>query len=310
MDEEIQKRFDRIEEEVLSRTTPEQLAAAQAPFLVPRETRTGVRYVRSRQRRRAFPRGPGNFCIGVLVLLSAAGVGSSLLLIREGAALDPWRAVLAVLYPLQIALDLAGFGRLTQGFLKWALGDLQLELSADRLRGGIRWGPWWFDSDSIPVRHLKRLVVVKRPAGKGDTVWCLVAETHEGTPATLLSADDPINVLPIAKDLHARLARRETASGRWPPLAEEDGPAEPDRPPRRPLLPGGGWTWLAVHVAGTAGLWQIGTLPWFKQPGSVWHMSVLVGLAIMQALILITNFGLLNMSRAVKKNDGRHGSLG
>ncbi len=307
MDEEVRKVFDRIEQEVLSRRTPEEAAAAQTPFLVPRETSVGVRYVRSRKRRLTFPRSPGIFCIGVLVLLTAAAVAASILLAREAAALADWQVALGLLYLLQLALNLVGFARLTWPLLKWGLGDLELELSANRLRAGIRWGPVWLASQSISVAKITRLVVVKRPEGKDDTSWSLVVERDKGLAWTLLSADDPLNVVPLAQDLHARLARRKEPVGRWPALAEEERPAEVEtsRPPCRPLLPGGAWTWLAVHLGGTAGLWQIGTLPWFKAPRPMWHTFVLAALAFLQGLIVLTNIGLLRVGRqGVKSSPG------
>jgi hypothetical protein len=295
MDEEVQKVFDRIEEDVSSRRTPEECAAAETPFLIPKETPVGVRYVRSRPRRHAFRGYPGNFCIGVLVLLSAAAVMSSLLLVTEGAALAHWQIVLGFLYPLQLVLDVVAFARLTWPFLKRQLGDLEVDLSASRLRAGIRFGPWWLDAESMRLGHLKRLVVVKRQEGKSDAIWQLAAEDIHGSLTTLISADDAGNVIPLAKDLHARLARREELRDCWPALAEEHRPGESEtaRPPRRPLLAGGAWTWLAVHVAGAAGLWQVGTLPWFKAPRPIEHTCVLVGLAFLQGLILVTNIGFL-----------------
>jgi hypothetical protein len=299
MDEEVEKVFDRIEQEVLARSPPEEAAAAQTPYLVPRETPAGVRYVRSRKRRRAFPHSLGNFCTGVLVLLTAAGVTASILLAKEGATLAGWQVVLGLLYPLQLALDLVAFARLTWPAIRWQLGDLEVELSADRLRHGLRWGPLWLDSESILLDRIQRLVVVKRPEGKSDTVWELVAEGKDGSATTLVSADDPLNVVPLARDLHARLARQDGPAGRWPPLVEEDRPAGAGtvRPPARPLLPGGAWTWLAVHVAGAAGLWQLGTLPWFRAPAPPWHMAVLVALAALQGLILLTNVALVSPKR-------------
>jgi hypothetical protein len=303
MDEEVRKVFNRIEDEVLSRSTPEEAAASNTPFLVPRETPVGVRYVRSRRRQPAFPRSPGNSCIGVLILLTAAGVVASILLAREAAGLASWQVVLGLLYPLQLALDVVGLARFTWPFLKWGLGDLELELSVDRLRVGVRWGPLWLDSQSILLSQLKRLVVVKRPEVKSDTMWELLAEDHEGSATTLISADDPVNVLPIARDLHARLARRDEVCGRWPALAEEDRPArvQADRPLRRPLLPGGAWTWLAIHAAGAAGLWQLSLLPWFRAPRPMGHTFVLVGLVFLQGFILLTNVGLLRLSREMTK---------
>jgi hypothetical protein len=117
---------------------------------------------------------------------------------------------------------------------------------------------------------------------------------------TLISADDPANLVPLAKDLHARLARREELGNHWPALAEEDRPSEvlADRPLRRTLLPGGGWTWLVIHAIGSVGLWQVIGLPWFKVPGQWWHRGfVRLALLLLQGLILITNVTLLRMPR-------------
>jgi hypothetical protein len=270
-------------------------------YLVPRKTRAGVRYVRSRKRR-PYPRSPGDFVIGVLVILSAAAVAASILLVTNPAAAAGWQSALGFLYPLQLILDLVAVARFCWTFIQWRLGDLELELSGDRLRFGIRCGPLWFDSESIVVTQVKRLVVVKRldTERKSGTIWELVAEQNDGSPMRLVSADDPENVVPLAKDLHARLARRENLCDSWPALAEEDRPGEvlPDRPPRRPLLPGGGWTWLAIHVIGSAGLWQVSALPCFKlRPRPVWQGFVLVSLVALQALIFLTNITFMTASR-------------
>jgi hypothetical protein len=231
--------------------------------------------------------------LGVLVILATALVLSSILVIKEASALAGWQLALGILYPLQVALDLVGVARFSWGFLKW-LCDFEMELSADRLRTGLRLGPLWLDSQTIPVAQIKRLVVGKRPEDK-SIIWELAAEHTDGSRLILLSADDPVNVIPLAKDLHTRLARREEHCDRWPALAEEDRPAEveTDRPLPRSLLPGGAWTWLAIHVAGAFGLWPIGRLPWFQAHRVLGHISVFWMLAILQGLILFGNIAIV-----------------
>jgi hypothetical protein len=299
MDEEVRKTFDRIEQEVLDQRAREETAAPEEAFLVPRETRAGVRYVRSRKRRQTYRPQLGKYCLGLLVILAAAAVAAITLLTSGAAAMAGWQLALGFLYPLQLTLDLVAFARTTWGVVTWALGNLEVELSADRLRAGIRAGPLWLNSQSIPVADIKQLVVVKRPEGKSDTIWELVAQPNEGSPFMVLSADDPGNVVPIARDLHARLALREELCDRWPALAEEDRPvsALPDRPPPRPFLPGGGWTWLAVHVLGSVGLWQVLTLAWFQLPRPLGHMFVWVLLVVLQVLIFLVNIVSLTTDR-------------
>jgi hypothetical protein len=299
VDDEVRKVFDRIEQEVLSRIVAEGDTALETGFLVPRETRAGVRYVRSRKPRRPSFGPFGSLSLGGLLLLAAAVVAVVALLGSDGVPAAGWQSALGFLYPLQLALDLVATARFAWPFVKW-LGDFELEVSAKHLRAGIRCGPLWLDSQRILVAHLTRLVVIKRPEGKSDAIWELVAEHDQGSPMTLLSADDAGTVVPLAKDLHARLARREELCHRLPALAEVDGPAQvmPDRPPRRPLLPGGAWTWLAIHLVGSAGLYQVVSLPWFKLPRPMWRGFVLVGLVALQALIWFVNVALLRMSRA------------
>ncbi|HEV3262133.1 MAG TPA: hypothetical protein VG013_35100, partial [Gemmataceae bacterium] len=278
--------------EALDRGTPEGSAALEGGFLVPRETRAGVRYVRSRKKRRHAPSPQvGSFCLGLLVVLTAAAVGAIILLTSDATAIAGWQLALGFLYPLQLALDFAAVARTTWGVVSWLFGDLELELSADRVRVGIRCGPLWLNRRSIRVADLKRLVIVKRPEGTSGTIWELVAERKDGSPEPLLSADDPGNVIPIARDLYARIARREELCDRWPALAEEDRPAEifPDGPARGPLLPGGGWTWLAIHAIGSVGLWQVLTLPWFQPPRPTWPTFVWTGLVVLQVVIFLAN---------------------
>jgi hypothetical protein len=218
----------------------------------------------------------------------------STILITESPALAGWQVVLAILYPLQLALDLAALARIAWPSLKSWPGDVEVELSADRLRGGLRCGALWIDSQTTFVAQIKRLVVVQRTE-QGSLIWALFAERQDGSRMRIVSADDPVHVLPLARDLHARLARREELCVRWPALAEEDrtDEVEADLPLPPILLPGGAPTWLAVHLAGAAGLWQIGTLPWFKVFPGNWHKFVLVAAAILQGLILLGNLGML-----------------
>jgi hypothetical protein len=276
---------------------PKEPPAAETPVLVPRETPTGVRYVRSPGApRRHRPILAKHFLV-LLVILSTALVVTGIVLVNEGQALAGWELALALLYPLQLALDLVGVARLSWPSLKSWPGDLEVELSGDRLREGLRCGPLWTGSQTIFVAQVKRLVVVKRREQK-CIIWELVAERDDGSRMVIIGADDPVHVISLARDLHARLAQRQELRDRWPPLAEEDrtDEAEPDRPLPPPLLPGGAWTWLAVHVIGVAGLAQIGTLLLGKAPRPVWHMFVFVLLGILQALILVGNFGMLMAS--------------
>jgi hypothetical protein len=288
MDEEVRKVFDRIEQEALDRGAPDGSAALQGGFLVPRETQAGVRYVRSRKKpRHASLIGPD--CVALLVVMTAAAVLATILLICDATAIAGWQLALGFLYPLQLALDLAAVARSTWGVVTWVFGDLELELSADRVRVGTRCGLLWLECRTILVADLKRLVVVKRPESTTTTFWELIAERKDGPPDLLLSADDPGNVIPIARDLHARIAQREAQRDRWPALAEEDCQAEtvPDRSPRGPLLPGGPWTWLAIHVIGSVGLWQVLNLPWFQLPRPTSHTFVWTGLVVLQSVIFL-----------------------
>jgi hypothetical protein len=297
MDEELPKRLDRIEDEILARSPPQHAGASETPYLVPRETVDGVRYVRSRTRRVASVRRLVSFCAGGLVVLTAACATAGILIANEAAGLAASQLYLAILYPFQLALDIAGFVRLTWPFFKW-MGDVQLQLSTEQLRFGIRWGPIWMSREDIALDRLTRLVVVRRPAGKSDSVWDLLAERSDALPATLISADDPGNVLPLAKDLNDRLTR--TLGIRWPNLAEESRPVEDlsPLPPRRALLPGGAASWLIVHFAGSVGLWQTLKLAWFQQPRPPWHTVVLALLVLLQGLILLGNAALFGAERS------------
>ena len=302
MDEEAKTPSDRIEE-ALDQRAPDEAAALQAGFLVPRETRDGVRYVRSRKKPRHASR-IGCYCLGILVVLPAAAVAAIILLTIDAAAIAGWQFALGFLYPLQLALDWAAVARTTWRTVAYWVGDLELELSADRLRVGSRCGPMWLDSQSVLVADIKQLVVGKRPEGEGATIWELIARRHDDSLLLLVSADDPGNVIPIAKDLHARMARRQVRRDRWPALAEEDRPAEalPDRPPPRPLLPGG-WAWLGIHVLGSVGLWQVFTQVRLQPPQPPWRFFLVVGMAFLQVLIFLVNIAMLmNTARARSKS--------
>jgi hypothetical protein len=288
MDEEVRQTFDRIEQEALDRGTPKGTAPLDGGFLVPRETGTGVRYVRSRKKPRHAPQ-IGRYCVGVLVAFTAAAVGAMVLLISNATAITGWQFALGFLYPLQLVLDFVAVARASWGVVSWVFGDLEVELSADRVRTGIRCGPLWLNGPAILVADLKRLVVVKWSEGTSGTIWELVAERKVGSAESLLSADDPGNVLPIARDLHARIARREELCDRWPPLAEEDrtGEAFPEGPAPRPLLPGGGWTWLVIHAIGSVGLYQVLTLPWFQPLTRTGSLFVWMGFVVLQVVIFL-----------------------
>jgi hypothetical protein len=310
MGEEVGRRFDRGEQRALDRGTPDESAALEGGFLVPRETGAGVRYVRSGKKRRYVPV-LAKHCLGLLVVLAAAAALALVLLIWDASVIASWQLALGLLYPLQLALDLAGVARFTWRCVVQLFGDLDLELSPDRLRVGTRCGRLWLDGLRIRVADLERLVVVKRPEGTDGTIWELVAERHDGSREVLLGADSPGDVIPTARDLHARIARREGLRDRWPALAEEDGAAGPlpEGPPRRPLLPGGGWTWLAVQVIGSVGLWQVLTLGWFHPPELGWHTYALMGLIVLQVLIFLgTIANICNAAAAASASTTKEGT--
>jgi hypothetical protein len=54
-------------------------------------------------------------------------------------------------------------------------------------------------------------------------------------------------------------------------------------------LPGGGWTWLAIHAIGSVGLWQVLTLPWFQPPKPTRPAFVWTGLVVLQVVIFLAN---------------------
>jgi hypothetical protein len=303
MEEKVRKDGDHTQHERSCRGTPKESTAVETPYLVPRETTVGVRYVRARKERR-FPGSLDRLSIGVLAVLSAACAGSTTLLAMHGSALAGWRLALGWMYPLQLALDVVGFVRFSWVFFVYGLGELEVELSADRLRNGLRWGALWLRSQTLFLTQIRRLVVAKRPEFQTSFIWELVAECHDDSSMVVVSADDPENVLPLARDLHARLARRNDACAGWPALAEEDrsATAATNRRQRRPLLPGGAWSWLAIHFIGAAGLWQILTLRWFKAPRPPSHLLLLVALVLLQGLIIFVNFGFAQASRETAKS--------
>jgi hypothetical protein len=216
--------------------------------------------------------------------------------------------MLGLLYPLlQLGLDIAAVVRNIWWLVKAWAGDLEVELSATDLRAGCRCGRLWLDSQRAGVAHIQRLVIVKWSPVKEDPMSELVVERDDGLPMILLSADDPGNVVPLAKDLHARLGQTGELCGRWRDLAEEDRHCEtlPERRTlRRPLLPGKGWSWLVVHAVGSAGLWQILQLPWFSLPRPMWRSVVLSTLVALQGLILLVNISYLQLSKGTTAESG------
>jgi hypothetical protein len=280
---------------------PEERVEAGPPYLVPRETRGGVRYARPPGvRRKEWPLSPLlSWEVAALVVLSAAIALAVRWLLMYGAAAPGWRLGVALLYPVQLGLDLVAVARLMWVLERGGLGGWEIEVAGGRLQAGRRWGPFWFDRRSVRLAALTRLVIGRRPSGPGEhgSNWDLLAEHADGPPVTLLGADDLGLVLPIARDLHGRLATNPELSRRLPPLAEEDRPALPARPLPRSLLPGGGWGWLAVHVAGSAGLLSTLALAW-ENPPLPQGFAGLAGLTIaLQFLIFLANFAYLQVRR-------------
>jgi hypothetical protein len=180
------------------------------------------------------------------------------------------------------------------------------------------------------VGSLKRLLIARRPQplDKPGTSWDLVAERADGPPVTLLSAaDDPGLIRPLAQELHRRLAaieratlarrggaatteellRRLAAIGRWPPLEEEDWPAEPTLAGQSEarglldwLLPRSGYTWLAIHAAGSVGLWSVSRMAWEGRHETAWLGGAVVPAVIIQGLIVLCNLAYLKVSRQVE----------
>src|SRR5262245_61638663 len=199
MDENVRKVFERTEQDAEDRREREPSPLVETPFLIPKETSTGVRYVRSRKARGRIAPPGGSIIPVVLAVLTAAAVFTIGLLVMDWGALAGWQLALGLLFPVQVALDTVAVVRTTWPLVKFWVGDLELELSSGRLRFGARCGPLWLGSQCIPVVQIKRLVIVKRVEAKGDASWNLIAEGQDAAAVTLLSADDPGNVVPLAK---------------------------------------------------------------------------------------------------------------
>lgn len=294
MDEEPGTRADQTREEALDLHAPPDVAALEAGYLVPRETADGVRYVRSRRR----PPRSSNLsraCLGALVVLVASTVAAIILLVNGAADAGVWRLLLGFLYPLQLALDAAAVVRSSWRSIAYWVGGFEVELSADRLRTGVHCGALWIDEHGASVADVARLVIGKRPEAESSTIWELMAERRDGSHFVLLSADDPGNVIPLAKDLHARLTLRQKHRDRWPALSEENRPAGalPDRPPVRPLFPGGGWTWLGIHVLGSFGLCEVYMVARSLSFLPPWRIALVFGMAVLQVIIFLANVAYL-----------------
>jgi hypothetical protein len=261
---------------------------------VPHETPTGTRYRLSQTGR---VKGVGlvvRFCLWGVAAVAAALALAVYLLATYWEELREWRAAVALLYPLQLALDLAATGRFTWRIALLSLGKLEVELTGAELRAGRRWGRVWHEPQSVPLANLQRLVIVQRPSEVGSgTDWDLMAERRDGPPVIIVSSyDEPELIWGLARDLHRRLADGPLRGRDWPPLVEEDGPPRPAeiRSPQRPLVPGGPWGWLIVHGAGALGL---GTLLLAVRQGAQrppWHLAALVMACILEFLIFLFNW--------------------
>jgi hypothetical protein len=274
------------------------------PYLVPYDTPFGVRYARSARVRRGSRLTPlaTSELVGVVVVTAALAAAISLLVIHwpEVSGLR-W---LAVVYPVQVVLDLAAVVRFVWMMERRSLGEWEIELAGGTLRVGRHWGPFWFDVEAVEVAHLKRLVIGKRPGNDPwpGISWDLIAEPAHGSAVTLVSAyDEPGIVLPVARDLHRRLSAGHKVHPPLPPLLEEDWPAPPPPKLPRPLLPGGPWTWLLVHAVGTAGLWQALVLAWASTPVSTRLLGVAILLVVLQGVIFLANYAYLKVSRQMRR---------
>jgi hypothetical protein len=277
--------------------------ALPPPFLVPMETATGVRYVRPPEARRhrtaasLFVR-LDLFAIGILAAATAFATYS---LVLGSPAVPPWQAALAMLYLLQLALDMAAVGRHLWGAISFSVGDHEIELAEGRLRAGRRWGPFWFAAQSLPVARLRRLVIVRWPPDHLSGLnWDLMAEPHAGPALSLVSAYDmPEDIRSIARDLHGRLGASLARSLDWPALVEEDWPPERAARPWRPrsLLPGGAYSWLVVHSAGCVGLGCIAVMVMENRPRVPWPIAALAGAVLQQVFVFLANVAFLKASR-------------
>lgn len=264
-------------------------------FLVPRETPTGVRFLPAPGAN--YTQGIGSvlvptFLVAIALLLAAGLVGGYVLVTRWDRLPD-WARIAGPLYPLQMALDAALLARLLWRMGKYALGHFEIEVVGDRLRAGRRWGPVWLQVTTVSVPGLRRLVIGRRPdevfEGKPGTSFDLVAESDDGPPVTLLSAyDEPELVRSVARDLHARLSAGPVVARPLPLPTEEERPAPPVPDPP-PLLPGGPWTWLVIHLAGTVGLWPVLGAAWAHDAEAAYLRAAGTGMAFLQGFIVLAN---------------------
>jgi hypothetical protein len=271
------------------------------PFFIPRETAAGVRYVRPPEVRRLWRPGPFDGVSLLIILFTATATTTAVVLLTlNWVNAEEWQLALGFAYPLQLALDTAAVARFAWFFASMFQGELELELTAERIRAGKRWGRLWINFQDVQVEDLKRLVVVKyRDADHPEFIWDLVAEQIDGPPVVLFSAfDAPEIIVPLAKDLHPRLARLPELRRRLPALAEEERPTAPpsDRPVRWPMLPGGVYGWAVVHVVGTVGLWQTATLA-LTPPAPEWVRPAVMILAGLQLFIFVCNFAAWKLNR-------------
>jgi hypothetical protein len=283
-------------------TNPEDTSVALTPYLVARETPAGVRYVRPLGvRRNGLPPFLGSHLFAFGLLAAAASVAVYALAV-SWQAVPAWPAALALLYPLQLALDLTATARQAWRFAAWFLGDLEIELTNDRLRAGKRWLGVWLKPQSLPIGSLQQLVIVKRapqPRHVGSD-WDLVAQPDDGPPMSLVNAyDEPELIRSIARDLHRRLGFIPQKARDWPPLVEVDGPAATPtvRPPLRGMMPGGAYGWFAVHVAGSVGLWYVVKAVTENPQSPSWLRLALFAAFVLQLFVFLANYAYLKASR-------------
>jgi hypothetical protein len=267
------------------------------PGVVPQETPRGVRYVRPLAVRR---KGLGTFVqinlFGVVILAAALACAVYLLAVTW-ESLPAWQAGLALLYPLQLAIDLAALARLTGWLILWALSDLEIEFSEGDLRAGKRWGPFWLAPQSVPAGNLRQLLIVQRPPVEPvGTSWELLVEQENGPPLVVASAyGEPELIRGIARDLHLRIGASPARPLHWPALVEVEQrrAAETPSPWLRPLMPGGAHGWFVVHVAGCVGMLFLFLAVRGHSPRAPIHMGFLAPAFLLQLLIVLANITLL-----------------
>jgi hypothetical protein len=260
-------------------------------LLVPQATPCGVRYVRPLAVRR---RGLGPFlhlCLFALGVLAAATAFAVATLVQTWERLEASAVALALLYPLQLTLDLAAVARCAWQRWLWSLGDLEIELTDGCLRAGKRWGTFWYGAQTLPLGSLRQLVIVQRPAAVGSGFdWELVAQPEVGPPLVFVSAyDEPALIRAIAMDLQGRLASNPARPRDLPPLLEVDEPRRPPaaRPRARSLVPSGGFGWLVVHGLGSIGLWFTGVAVFQHLPRAPWRTAVLAAVVLQIGVVLV-----------------------